>query len=304
MIRFLLLSLLVLAGLGCAFPPRAASGQEAQEGMPEGRWIAVARGTVDAEGGLMRLAAQREGLIVEVMAEEGDHVKADQPLARIDDNTARLQVEISEGELGQAQVQRDLTNLRRDQADAEVARLRPLSAADAIPRRQLDEAENTARLAALEAKNAESAVALAEKRLQSQQLEIDARTVRAPVDGVILRRSARRGDGTTTQTVTEMFLLAPDGGRVLRAQLDEQFVGLVHAGQKAEVIRERDDGSVITATVARVAPVFGTAQSAGAGQAGRSDDARTVEITLTLDGPPDQIARLVLGQRMIARILK
>ena len=41
-------------------------------------WIAAIRGTVDIEGGLMRLAAQREGLIAEVIVKEGDRVKAGQ----------------------------------------------------------------------------------------------------------------------------------------------------------------------------------------------------------------------------------
>lgn len=50
------------------------------------------------------------------------------------------------------------------------------------------------------------------------------------------------GDATTTSTVTEMFLLAPDGPRVLRAQLDEQFVGRVAPGRRAEAMPEHGDG--------------------------------------------------------------
>ncbi|ARJ69711.1 HlyD family efflux transporter periplasmic adaptor subunit [Paracoccus contaminans] len=125
----------------------------------------------------------------------------------------------------------------------------------------------------------------------------------APVDGVIVRRSARPGDGTSTSTVTEMFLLSPDGPRVLKAQLDEQFVGLVHPGQRAEIIRERDDGSRIAGTVSRVAPVFGSLAAAGQ-SAARGDEARTLEISVRLDGPRDQVDRLVLGQRLIARIAR
>ncbi|MDO5647248.1 HlyD family secretion protein [Paracoccus sp. (in: a-proteobacteria)] len=285
--------LLVVLALGAFFTPLPAHAQD-------GPWIAVARGTVDAQGGLMRLAAQREGLIAQVMAEEGDHVTAGQPLARLDDAGAALQLALTVAEVEQAETQVALAQMRADHAQADADRLRPLARSDAVPQRQIDEANRTARITALELTAAQQSAALARQRIAVQQAEIDARVITAPVDGVILRRAARPGDATSTATVTEMFLLAPDGPRVLRAQLDEQFVGLVTPGQRAEVIRERDDGTRLSGTVQRVAPVFGSATPG----ARTGDDARTVDITITLDGPAAELERLVLGQRMIARILK
>ncbi|MDO5527931.1 MAG: HlyD family efflux transporter periplasmic adaptor subunit, partial [Paracoccus sp. (in: a-proteobacteria)] len=218
-----------------------------------------------------------------------------------------LQLEMARAEADQAATQVELAALRAQQAEAEAARLAPLARADAIPQRQADEARNAARLAEIELRAARQSQDLALRRIEVNEQELDARTVRAPVSGVILRRTAREGDATTTATVTEMFLLAPDGPRVLHAQLDEQFVGLVAPGQSAEILRERDDGSRLRGTVQRVAGVFGSIASAGAGGtvAPRgSDEARTVEIVIRLDGPQNEIDRLVLGQRLIARIEK
>ena len=42
---------------------------------PSSAYVAVAKGRVDIEGGVIRLAAQRDGLIQAVMVEEGDSVK-------------------------------------------------------------------------------------------------------------------------------------------------------------------------------------------------------------------------------------
>jgi multidrug resistance efflux pump len=268
----------------------------------DGGFIAVARGVVEPSGGLMRLAAQREGLIEEVMVEEGDVVGKGQVLARLNDTEALVQLAIAQTELEQSRTGERLARLRAEAAQAEAERLAPLAAADALPARQIDEARRAALVAVVELELAGQSVVLAQERLKVQQAAADAHVVRAPVDGVIVRRSARPGDGTSTSTVTELFLLAPAGPLVLRALLDEQFVGLVQAGQSAEILRERDDGTRLSGTVSRVAPVFASLAAAQPGQASRGDEARTVEISIRIDGPADQIARLVLGQPMIARI--
>lgn len=271
----------------------------AQEGAA---FIAVARGIVEPSGGVMRLAAQREGLIETVLVEEGDRVTAGQELARLNDTAAQVQLTIAQTELAQSLLQENLARLRADATQAEADRLSALRAADAIPARQIDEAMNAAEIAAIELDIAGQGVVLARQRVTEQEAAADAHIVRAPAGGIILRRTARPGDGTSTSTVTEMFLLAPEGPLVLRAQLDEQFVGLVEVGQSAQILRERDDGTRLRGTVSRVAPLFGSLAAAQAAQAAGGDAARTVEISILLEGPADQLARLVLGQRMIARI--
>jgi multidrug efflux pump subunit AcrA (membrane-fusion protein) len=47
--------------------------------------VAIGRGRVDIDGGLIQIAAQRDGVVVEVFVEEGANVKAGQLLARLDD---------------------------------------------------------------------------------------------------------------------------------------------------------------------------------------------------------------------------
>lgn len=261
-------------------------------------WIAAIRGTVDIEGGLMRLAAQREGLIAEVLVQEGDRVTAGQVLARIDASEAELQMRTAELEFEQARLQGEIASMRLRHAEDEVARLSSMAAADAIPRKDMDAANRALDLARAEADQARVAVALAENRLAVARLDIAAREVRAPVAGVILRRSARVGDATTTNTVTEMFLLAPDGARVLKGQLTEQFVGQVRPGQEASLISERDGDIALRGRVLRIAPIFGTP---GPGQANPGQtESNSVEIVISIE---DEAARdLILGERLVARI--
>jgi multidrug resistance efflux pump len=261
-------------------------------------WIAAIRGTVDIEGGLMRLAAQREGLIAEVLVKEGDRVKAGQILARIDASEAELQMRTAELEHEQAQIQRGIASMRLMQAEAELARLSGMAAADAVPRKEIDAANRALDLARAESDQASVAVALAENRLAIAGLDVAAREVRAPVAGVILRSSARVGDATTTNTVTEMFLLAPDGARVLKGQLNEQFVGQVQPGQEASLISERDGDIALSGRVLRIAPIFGT-PGQGQSVAGQTES-NSVEIVISIDGTAAR--DLILGERLVARI--
>ncbi|WP_208354512.1 HlyD family secretion protein [Pseudaestuariivita rosea] len=264
---------------------------------PEGPWLAVATGRVDIEGGVMRLAAQREGVIAEVFVTEGDRVEKGQPLARINDTTAQLQLQIAREQLLQSEIQAELAQLRASQALAESVRLSSLVAADAIPSRQADEARRASQQTDLEVRSAKIAVTLAERGVAQQEAEVEAHVIRAPRPGTILRSSARVGDGTSTTNVTEMFLLAPDAPRVVRANLDEQFVGLVEAGQKTEIISEQAVGETFAGEVHRVAGVYGTP-----GQPG--NDARTVEIVVRIDAKPEVANDLILGQRMVVRVLR
>ncbi|MDO5604315.1 MAG: HlyD family efflux transporter periplasmic adaptor subunit [Paracoccus sp. (in: a-proteobacteria)] len=290
--NLILVAALALAAL-CG-PVRAADPL-AEDGTGNlGPWLAVARGTVDVDGGLMRLATQREGLIAEVFVKEGDRVSAGQILARLDDGSSRVQQQIAEAEQRQARAQLNAAELRLRHARAEVDRLGPLLSADAVPARQGDEATRAAETAEADRLNAEIALDLAGLRLESAQLETEARLVKAPVDGVILRSSARPGDGASTSNITEMFLLAPDGARVMRGTLDEQFIGKVSAGQTAQIVTERDANRQLSGHVLRVAPVFGRP-----GQA--QTEARSVEIVIALDDA--DAGRLILGERLIARIL-
>ncbi|MBB3994605.1 HlyD family secretion protein [Sulfitobacter undariae] len=271
----------------CLLLPAAVNAQETQR-----PWIAVATGKVDIDGGVMRLAARREGLIAEVLVTEG------QALARIDDSTARLQMAISRDELRQADLQMNLATLRVEQAQAEVSRLLPLVRADAIPLRQSEEANWASRIAVLEATNAQISVDLVKRRLALQEQEIEAHVIRAPQSGVILRSSARVGDGTSTSTVTEMFLLAPDANRVVLANLDEQFVGLVKPGQSVEIISEKDRFTPLSGEVLRVAGVYGTPSTL------TDTDVRTVQIVVRIDASPEIAEGLILGQRMVVRVLR
>jgi HlyD family secretion protein len=258
--------------------------------------LAVAKGRVDIEGGLVRLAGTRDGLVKAVFAEEGALVKAGQVLAQIDDTAARLDLQRAERELDEVRAEKPLLDAQLTAARRERARVEQMVPDEAAPRQELDLARD--RVNELEAALGRQAarVALARARVATAAHEVDLRVIRAPIDGVIVKRQARIGDGVSTLNVTPLFTFAPQTPRIVRADLEERHVGKVKPGMRATVFPESDESHGYGARVVRIGAVFNTRQ-AGDDPTDRVD-VRVVECVLQLDDAP-----LLIGQRVIVRLL-
>ena len=286
-----LLVLLVLAGCGLN-EHRKGHGAAA----PATPTVAMAKGFVDVSGGLVRVAAPRDGVIVRLMAEEGDVVAKGQPLAVFDDRQAQLGLAASRAEVADRKAQLAMAEAKAAGAARDAQRLSGLARQDAATRQDADQAATAAQVSAAERDQARQALAAAEARTRLEGLEVEVRTLRAPAAGKIIRRSANAG--AFVNAAAPVFLLEPQGSRVVRAELDETFADQVHAGMAAKVTREFDDSHVYNAHVLRVAEVFAS-PALNDDPAVRSDS-RVVSVILTLDNP----APMKLGQRVLVRFEK
>jgi HlyD family secretion protein len=287
----LLAALLGLAGCDEAPAPEAQPKLEAS-------FSASAKGRIDIEGGLVRLAAQREGVIERVVVEEGERVKAGQLLATLSEEQPRRAMRQTQAETAQARAALAPIQLRLQAAEREAKRLQGLAADDTVARQELDTARDQVAQQRAELQLAQAAVAVAQSREQVADYEIEQRRVRAPAAGQIVRRTARAGDGVSIATVTPLFLFAPDAPLIVRAELEERWLANVRVGQKAEVVLEADETQRLPATVLRVAPVVGL-RTPGDDPAERQD-ARVAEVVLALQGE----GQPRIGQRVIVRFAK
>jgi HlyD family secretion protein len=277
----------------------AAQSQQAEPSQisdQQSPWAAIAKGRIDIEGGTIRLAAQREGLIKEVLVEEGDAVTQGQVLARLDTTAAELAVAQAEAEAAASEAQLGALQVRSRAARREAARIKPLARSKAISQVAMDQANDLVATTQAELEAASGNVTAAQARVNVQRHEIEARIVRSPLAGRIVRRSAKPGDGTATQTITELFLLAPDAPRIVRAELDEQFVDAVKPGQTAEIAIEFDQNKVFAGTVLRIGEVFGVAKNKDDPNA--AQDTRVVELIVGIKNGDT----LRIGQRVIVKV--
>jgi HlyD family secretion protein len=258
--------------------------------------VAHARGRVDIEGGVIRLAGSREGIIMRVEAEEGDRVRKDQILAVIDDRRARLERDVTAAELERARAAHAAAHVRVKATRREMERVAVLSGRDAAARLDLDLARDEHETAEATARELNEDLEVFARRLALNDYEVDQHTVRAPLDGWIVRRDAKPGDGVSTFNVTPLFLFAPETPRIVRAELDERFVDDVRPGMPAEVVLDATPEKRFRGRVLRLGQVFGAARSSG--DPSEPADVRVIECVVALD---DQSLRI--GQRVLVRVL-
>jgi RND family efflux transporter MFP subunit len=288
-------SLLLIAAASLAACSGRDSSQTTQVTAPA--YQAVARGRVDIEGGLLRLAVPRDGVVAEIKVHEGDNVHKGQLLARLDTQPAQLAVDAAQAEQQQAQAQATLLQTRIKAAQQRAQRLASAAAAGAADGQSADDARQATDQLQGELENARAAATLAAQKLAAARYELTQRSLNAPVDGQIVSRTIQPG-ATVSTSSGPAFVLLPDAPRIVRAELNESFVGVVHEGMQAEIIEDGGTGGApLHARVLRIGAVFG-ASTLEEDPMVRSTT-RSVECVLVFDQAPP--ASLRIGQRVLVR---
>jgi RND family efflux transporter MFP subunit len=140
------------------------------------------------------VSAKLTGKIDAVLVEEGMAVRRGQILARLDDATARRQLELAEANRDSAVSSLKEIEVRRDEAALELRRQRDLAAESVASQRDLDSAQAAfdslvARLAV-----ARDQVAVAEREVALNRQQIEDHLVRAPFDGIAISKDAQPGE--------------------------------------------------------------------------------------------------------------
>src|ERR1700722_13423075 len=160
------------------------------------------------------------GRVAAIYVEAGDHVKAGQLLAQVDESILKPQVDRLAATLDEAKANAGL-------AAAEYARAQGVEAAGALSKEDIEKRRAAAVPAAAEVKVAGAQLAEYQARLSHTQ-------VRAPVDGVVLTRAAEVGQ-IVTPGGTAMFRLARGAGVEMRALVAEQDLPSLRVGQSANI---------------------------------------------------------------------
>lgn len=280
----------VLLALGACSPRDPSAREAAATTRPP---AAVAQGLVESEAGLIRILAPRDGVVDRLMAAEGDHVSGVQPVAQLQDRQSRLALDVAAAEVADMRAQAEVAAAKAQGTARDAQRLGRLAEADAATRQDTDQAQTLATVAAGEHRQALAALQGAEARRRQAAYEVEVRDVRAPVPGRIVRRAV--ATGAFVSAATPLFVIEPDGRRVVRAELDEAFADRVKPGMMALVTREFQPGAGYRARVVRVADLLSGA--ALSDDTAARADARVVSVVLAL---PDD-ADLRIGQRVLVR---
>lgn len=170
------------------------------------------------------VGAETGGLVATgVFVDEGSYVRQGQALVQLNDALLRAQLRQQ-----QASVQTAEANLSRD--EAALARSQELKERGFLSQASLDTAQANQRSSA-------AGVASARASLSQTQTQLNQATVRAPVSGLIIRRSVTRGQ--IVQAGSELFHIVRDGRLELDAQVPETDLPLVRSGMQAAIVSDQ-----------------------------------------------------------------
>lgn len=273
--------------------------QPAPDATQPSSWLAVARGKVEVEGGMVQVAARTDGVVESVSVQQGDTVKAGQVLAQLDPRAAKIQVAMAKAGIAQAEAQLAESRVSLQQARQRAPRIAEAAKAGAATGESAEQAR--AAVATLLARQSAAGAALdvAHQQLASAQLSLDATRLHAPVAGSVVVRRIAIGQSVAAASGQPLFELLPDRPHVVHAQIDVDAAGAIHPGMPAEVVRESGAGPVYPATVTRVGQVL---QPAGLTQDPLERAlANDVDCTLELAPAKPGEAPLRIGQRVLVR---
>ncbi len=292
----------------------------------------IAPGHVEPYRDPVKLAFEAQGRIVAIDVDEGDRVRAGDPIAHLDDRMARARVASAQANLAAATARHALAvrgprteDVAAARADADAAqaaashsatertRSEALGKSGAISSSVVDGDDAAARVASAQASAAaaryqslargtrseqiaESAAALdaAKADLDAAKVALDQTVLRAPNDGVILRRTAEVGQLVTLTTPMPVVTIADLGKLEVRTELDEADVARVTLGQAAYITADAFGDRHFPVKITRITHELGRRQVRDDDPRAKIDT-RVLEVIATFDGTPN--VELPLGLR-------
>jgi multidrug resistance efflux pump len=294
---------LAIAISGLAACSRSADVPAGESAKPVTAYLAVARGKIDIEGGLLALSMPLEGTLATVAVHEGDHVRRGQLLAALDTTPAALAVDAAKAQLEQTQAQLKLLAIKQQAMKQRAQRLAAAAKAGAGDGQSADDATEAAAQLGAEQLADRAAADMAEQKLAEARYELRQRSLYAPFDADVVRVSAQPGASVSPASGV-LFTLLPHKPRIVRAELNDSFAGVVVPGMQAAVSAESGgDSQPWPAHVVRLGQVYGPSTLDNDPQV--RANARTVECVLAFDQPEAKpVQDLRIGQRVMVRFGK
>lgn len=219
--------------------------------------IVTATGTVQPTTEV-EVSSELSGTLASVEVDYNDRIEVGQVLARLDSRKMEAQVANAGAALARATAQLVQAQATARQTAADLSRAEALGqrGINAQSARDTAEAEDARARAAVDSARAD--LTLAEANLALEQADLDKATIRSPIRGMVLARTAEAGQIVASSlNAPVLFTLAEDLAKMeLQVDVDEADIGQVAVGNTAEFTVEawRDRRFPAQITQLRFAP--------------------------------------------------
>lgn len=270
MVKRWLIPLLAVGALGWAFvyvfvltnkpvPPAAPVVEPTK---PEFENYIAAAGIVESATENLQIGTNLPGIVTKLYVQEGDKVKADDPLFTIDDRDARANLQSAEARAAAAVSQ--IAEARAQLADAQSQWQKVKNIADprAFSKDELDRLQYAVQTAEARVNSAAASAKSARADAEQARVTLERLTVHAPVDAEVLNVNIHLGEYAQAGALAKPLMLLGDTETLhIRADIDENDAWRYVPGAKAHATLRGNPEQKTDLTFVRVQPYVTPKQS-------------------------------------------
>jgi HlyD family secretion protein len=234
-----------------ATPGPIAASESVRSGLAASGYIVARRKAT--------VAAEITGKVVAVLIEEGMVVEAGQVVAKLDSVLAEHDLALAKSRVDAADAAAAAIAADLEDADRILRRAKSLSRSNNISEADLTKAESHAGVLRAQLGQAKAQLETAKVDAQRSAAVLDKHSIRAPFGGVVVDRSAQPGEMISPMsaggfTRTGICTIVDMDSIEIEVEVNEAFIGRVHAGGAVSAVLDAYPGWTIPAAVIAVVP--------------------------------------------------
>ena len=255
----------------------------------------VGVGKVEPENEIISLAASTGGVVKEIYRKDGDSIRKDEPLVRLDDELELIKVSQLKSQYNAQKSQEDIDKLQLRESETKLANkikllesVRALTLKGAETTQTLDDLETEVTTLSLTVEKNNASVKLAASRLRElaeqvryAEAEASKKTLLSPYDGLMLEMHFQKG--SAVNQFEKYAEVAPSGPITVRTEVDELFAGRLRQGLDADIRFVGSDSIVAKGKVIFLSPYL-KKKSLFSQKADEQEDRLVREVRIKLDG--------------------
>ena len=255
----------------------------------------VGVGKVEPEKEIISLAASTGGIVKDIYRNDGDSIKKDEPLVRLDDELELIRVSQLRSQYNTQKSQEDIDELNLRESESKLANkkrllesVRILASKGAETKQTLDDLETEVTTLSLTVEKNRASLKLSASRLKElaeqvryAEAEASKKILRSPYEGLILEMLIERG--SSVMQFEKYAEVAPSGPITVRTEVDELFAGRLSLGLNAEIRFVGSDSVVAIGKVIFLSPYL-KKKSLFSQKANEQEDRLVREVRIKLEG--------------------
>jgi RND family efflux transporter MFP subunit len=248
------------------------------------------------------IRAQVEGFVEEIYVDEGDLVRAGDPIARLSNRDTRAELRRFEAAIDEAGARLRMLEARLKYASNDLGRWKALFAADLVSRKQLEEVEERAAVGGKEIEATRAGLAGLEVQRRHVEEQLGLLRVLSSVTGVITTPKPKERTGDHLQKGDLIVRVHELENVKTEVAVFEKEIGDVQVGQPVELRARAYPERTFTGRVTAIAPAA-VDEAAGPG-------VKIVRVTSEIENPERRLrsdmtgtAKILCGERRIVDLM-